>query len=96
MNLGWMTRIILALSLRPSLWLTAGRQAHRLAGRGWWRRPPFLPVPARAFARFRALTQYGEPDRPPDVVDVVTWLVWARDMERTGPGPPGEGLESNY
>ena len=86
----------LALSLRPLLWLTACRQAHRLAGRGWWRRPPFLPVPAPAYARFRALTQYGEPDRPPDLADVVTWLVWARDMERAWPGPPGEGLESNY
>ena len=96
MTLGWMTRIILALSLRPSLWLTVCRQAHRLAGRGWWRRPPFLPVPAPAYARFRALTQYGEPDRPPDVADVVTWLVWARDMERAWPGPLGEGLESNY
>ena len=96
MNLCWLTRMTLALSLRPSLWLTAGRQAHRLAGRGWWRRPPFLPVPAPAYARFRALTQYGEPDRPPDVGDVVTWLVWARDMERTWSGPPGEGLESNY
>ena len=96
MNLRWMTRMTLALSLRPSLWLTACRQAHRLAGRGWWRRPPFLPVPAPAYARFRALTQYGEPDRAPDVADVVTWLVWARDMERTWSRPPGEGLDPNH
>ena len=83
MNLRWMIRMTSALCLRPSLWLAACRQAHRLAGRDWWRRPPFLPVPAPAYARFRALTQYGEPDRLPDAADVVTWLVWARDMERT-------------
>ena len=83
MNLRWMIRMTSALCLRPSLWLTACRQVHRLAGRDWWRRPPFLPVPAPAYARFRALTQYGEPDRLPGAADVVTWLVWARDMERT-------------
>ena len=96
MNLCWMTRMTLALSLRPSLWLTACRQAHRLAGRGWGWRPPFLPVPAPAYARFRALTQYGEPDRSPGVADVVTWLAWARDMERTWSRPPGEGLDPNH
>ena len=96
MNLCWVTRLTLALSLRPSLWLTAGRQAHRLAGRGWWWRPPFLPVPAPAYARFRALTQYGEPDRSPGVADVVTWLAWARAMERTWSRPPGEGLDPNH
>ena len=96
MNLCWVTRLTLALSLRPSLWLTACRQAHRLAGRGWWWRPPFLPVPAPAYARFRALTQYGEPDRPPDVADVVTWLAWAREMERTWYRPLGEVLDPNH
>ena len=96
MNLWWMTRMTLALSLRPSLWLMACRQAHSLAGRGWWRRPPFLPVPAPAYARFRALTQYGEPDRPPDVGDVVIWLIWARGMERAWSRSPGEGLEPNH
>ena len=96
MNLCWMTRMTLALSLRPSLWLTACRQAYRLAGRGWWRRPPFLPVPAPAYARFRALTQYGEPDRAPDVADVVTWLVWAKEMERGLAWPPREVLDPNH
>ena len=92
----WMTRMTLALSLRPLLWLTAFRQVHRLAGRDWRRRPPFLPVPASAYVRFRALTQYGDPDRPPDVADVVTWLVWVRDMERTRSRLPGEGLDPNH
>ena len=67
-----------AVAARPALWPTALRQARRLAPRRWWRRAPFLPVPDRAWLRFRAETQYGDPDRPLDAGDVVTWLQWAR------------------
>ena len=74
---GWMVRILVAVVLRPRLWLVSVRQAFQLAGRGWWRRPPFLPVPAVPYARFRAITQYGDPDAPPTVDDVLTWLEWA-------------------
>ena len=75
---GWMVRILVAVVLRPRLWSVSVRQAFRLAGRGWWHRPPFLPVPAAPYARFRAITQYGDPDAPPTVEDVLTWLEWAR------------------
>lgn len=67
-----------AVGRRPRLWPTAARQARRLAPARWWRRPPFLPLPDRAWLRFRAETQYGDPDRVPDPDDVVTWLHWAR------------------
>jgi hypothetical protein len=67
-----------AVGRRPRLWPTAVRQARRLAPRRWWSRAPFLPVPDRAWLRFRAETQYGDPDRRPDPTDVVTWLEWAR------------------
>ena len=75
---GWMVRILVAVVLRPRLWSVSVRQAFRLAGRGWWHRPPFLPVPAVPYARFRAITQYGDPDAPPTVADVLIWLEWAR------------------
>ena len=75
---GWMVRILGAVVLRPRLWSVSVRQAFRLAGRDWWHRPPFLPVPAVRYARFRAITQYGDPDAPPTVEDVLTWLEWAR------------------
>ena len=74
---GWAS-VVGAVARRPSLWSTAARQARRLAPRRWWARPPFLPVPDRAWLRFRAETQYGDPDRRPDPDDVVTWLRWAR------------------
>ena len=58
-----------------------------MAGRGWWRRPPFLPLPDPAYARFRGVTQYGDPDREPAIADVLVWLEWAREVGRTA-GPP--------
>lgn len=76
------TEVAAAVAGRPRLWATSARQAARLAPARWWRRPPFLPVPDRAWMRFRAETQYGDPDRAPDAADVVTWLEWARHQDQ--------------
>ena len=48
------------------LWATALRQGVRMCPPGWWRRPPFLPLPDREYLRFRLETQYGSggPDDP--------------------------------
>ena len=48
------------------------RQLRRAARRGWWRRPPFLPLPSADYVRFRLLTQYGDDDATPTADDVVT------------------------
>ena len=82
MNLWWLIRVARSLLGRPSLWGTACRQVHRFAHPGWWRRAPFLPLPARTLAGFRSVTQYGDTARIPDIPDVLTWLVWAKEMER--------------
>gem|GEM_PF-525689 len=71
---------------RPRLWGTALRQTGRLARPGWWRRPPFLPVPDRAYLRFRMETQYGA-DGDPEPTDVLEYLEWCRSMERGVLGP---------
>jgi len=70
--------VALAVVARPWLWATAVRQVFRLARRGWWRRPPFLPVPDRAYVRFRLETQYGDPAHVLEPDDVVTYLRWCR------------------
>lgn len=77
---GW-PAVGVAVARRPGLWVTAARQARRLAPDRWWRRSPFLPLPDRAWLRFRSETQYGDPERAPDPDDVVTWLQWARRRE---------------
>ncbi|MDP7551202.1 MAG: hypothetical protein QF896_08455 [Acidimicrobiales bacterium] len=82
MSVGTVAALTLALLRRPALWPVVVRQAHRLAVRGWWRRVPFVPLPDATYAGFRALTQYGDAEREPDVADVLVWLEWCREMER--------------
>jgi hypothetical protein len=72
------TPVVLAVVRRPRLWGTALRQGGRLARRGWWRRPPFLPLPPSAYVRFRLETQYGRTDQRPDPDDVVRYLAWCK------------------
>jgi hypothetical protein len=69
-----------AVARRPGLWPVAVRQALVLARPGWWRRPPFLPVPDPAYLRFRLLTAYGDERRPPTPDDLVTYLRWSKDL----------------
>jgi hypothetical protein len=75
----WWLTVAAVLVRRPDLWATAVRQAFRLASPGWWRRPPFLPVPDAGYLRFRLETQYGS-DHEPEPGDVVTYLHWCRDF----------------
>ena len=84
---------------RPDLWGTAVRQALRLAPRGWWRRPPFLPLPAESYLRFRMVTAYGGDGMPGHeqgdgevdrAADLITYLEWCRawpHLARHGDAP---------
>ena len=66
---------------RPGLWPTALAQARRTVRPGWWREPPFLPLPDPAYLRFRMETAYG-PDGEPEAADVVAYLQWCREFSR--------------
>jgi hypothetical protein len=77
----WAWAAAAALARHPGLWPTALRQLFVLAAPGWWRRPPFLPLPSPDYLRFRLQTAYGGTgERPPDPRDVVTYLRWCRDV----------------
>lgn len=78
-------RAVFAVVARPDLWWTALRLTVVLSPRGWWRRPPYLPVPSRGYLRFRAVTAYGS-DRPPSPRDIVDYLAWCRDQTRRRAG----------
>ncbi|MBC8195275.1 MAG: hypothetical protein ISR43_05545 [Acidimicrobiia bacterium] len=82
MRIRLVARLMVAILGRPRLWPVAVRQANRLAVPGWWRHPPFLPLPDRRYAGFRTLTQYGDSEHEPDVADVLVWLTWCAEMER--------------
>lgn len=75
-------RVAAAVARRPVLWPTALLAMRRTAAAGWWHRPPFLPVPAGDYMRFRAVTQYGAENARPEPRDVVNYLAWLRQWER--------------
>jgi hypothetical protein len=79
----WAARAALAVLAHPSLWWTGLRQAFVLAAPGWWRRPPFLPLPAPDYLRFRLETVYGGAgDGPLEPEHLVGYLRWCRDLPR--------------
>jgi hypothetical protein len=65
---------------RPTLWPEAARALVAFTPRSWWRRFPFLPIPRRAYLRWRLQTAYGSSDIAPDPVDLVHFLEWRRDQ----------------
>lgn len=77
-------RIAAAVARRPSLWRVALRQWRRTTPVGWWRRRPFLPVPARDYVRFRLITQYGAADHRVEPADVLNYLAWCRRHDSAG------------
>jgi len=50
--------------------------------RGWYRSPPFLPLPPPEYVRWRMYTAYGAEDAVPPVRDVVRVARWRRDLLR--------------
>lgn len=78
----WWLRVAAELARRPWLWATAVVVALRLARPGWWRRPPFLPLPDAGYLHFRLETQYGgDGSRDPDPADLITYLSWCHETK---------------
>ncbi len=82
MSIAWLWGVVRAVAARPDVWSTAAVQLRRLTPHHWWRRPPFLPLPDRAWIRFRMQTAYGDPDHSPPPEDIVAWLEWCRQFDR--------------
>jgi hypothetical protein len=74
-----LTRMAASVIVRPGLWLAALGVVRRMSAPGWWRSPPFLPLPDRRLWAFRMVTAYGRADAEPDAEDVVSYLEWCRD-----------------
>ena len=78
--MSWL-RVAAAVARRPGIWPTAVRQMRRTAAPGWYRRPPFLPLPTGDYIEFRLVTQYGDPKHRPEPLDVVNYLLWCRHWD---------------
>jgi hypothetical protein len=74
-------RVITVLTFRairsPSLASALVRVGWRFRRRGWWRRFPFLPLPATEYVRWRMHTAYGDYDAKPSPDDVERYARWA-------------------
>jgi hypothetical protein len=68
--------------VRPRLALDLLRTGWAFRRRGWWRRPPFVPLPDRTYLRWRMYTAYGSEDAVPPVEDVVRFARWRRETMR--------------
>lgn len=75
---------------RPRLLVALFAAAWRFRRRGWWVRPPFLPLPTRAYLEWRLHTAYGDSGARPDVAELERYLRWANRLHRTRRTVSGE------
>ena len=52
----------------------------------WYRQPPFLPMPSRAYMRWRMETAYGDGNTVVPSVDLERYLRWGSDRRMKGSG----------
>lgn len=75
------TRLSLRLATRalrhPATGAALLRVAWRFRRRHWYRRPPFLPLPAMDYVRWRMYTAYGDEAFTPTAEDVERYARWA-------------------
>lgn len=53
------------------------RVGWRFRARGWYKRFPFLPLPAKDYLRWRMYTAFGDEAHVPSADDVVRYARWA-------------------
>lgn len=72
-------RLALRALADPRLAIDLLRTGWAFRRRNWWREPPYLPVPDRAYLRWRMYTAYASEDAVPPVEDVVRFARWRRE-----------------
>jgi hypothetical protein len=79
---GLAARLALRVLARPRLGIDLLRLAWSFRARGWYRRPPFLPLPPREYIAWRMFTAYGDEAAVPPIEDVVRFARWRRETMR--------------
>ncbi len=78
-----MLRPYLLVALRrPRLWPALLSAAWAFRPKDWYRKAPFLPLPSKAYMRWRLETAYGEPDAVPPADEIARFVTWSADMRR--------------
>lgn len=75
-----------AVVRRPRLWGTALATLAAFAPDGWWKRPPFLPIPDEELVDWRLTTAYGSADSTLAEADLVAYLEWRHQTARGNGG----------
>lgn len=60
----------------PSLGVALARVAWRFRARDWYARPPFLPLPDRAYLEWRMHTAYGDHHAVPTADEIERYARW--------------------
>jgi len=63
--------------LHPATGIALLRVAWRFRARGWYRRFPFLPLPAADYVRWRMYTAFGDEEAVPSADEVIRYARWA-------------------
>ena len=74
---GLSTRLAARALVNPPLARDLLLVAWRFRDRHWFRRFPFLPLPSRAYLRWRMHTAYGDANTVPPLEDIVRYARWA-------------------
>jgi hypothetical protein len=74
---GLSLRLVVRGVREPRLGFALLRVAWRFRERGWYRRFPFLPLPAADYVRWRMYTAYGDEHAVPPAEDIVRYVRWA-------------------
>lgn len=77
-------RLFLGVAIsHPLLAAEAVRFALATSAPGWFRKPPFLPVPEPEYRDWRLITAYGRTGHLPSPVEVEDFLRWRRSIRRS-------------
>ena len=80
------TSLVLRLGVRalvnPRVALDLVSLAWAMRRRGWYRKPPFLPLPPEEYTRWRMYTAYGDENAVPPLRDVLSFARWRRSFAR--------------
>jgi len=72
-------RLAVRAIVNPRLAIDLIRTAWAFRRREWWRKPPFLPLPDRAYLAWRMYTAYADEEAVPPIEDVIRFARWRRE-----------------
>jgi hypothetical protein len=75
---GLTVRLALRAATNPRIAVDLARVVWAFRAHHWYRVPPYLPLPPRAYLQWRMYTAYGDAEAVPPLEDVVRFARWRR------------------